>query len=147
MIQKLKEHQELMKNNLKEDFKTNLMYTLRVLNLMKDNQEDINYQLSKETIRQNDEENQIMMAMKDKMEPNNLMIEQLMKQIVDMKSQLQCLVIGKGSRMSSTSDLVNPKIEQPWKRYCWSCACCTHWVEIALIKRQDIKMKHHSGIS
>ena len=25
------------------------------------------------------------------------------------------------------SDDINPKTNQPWKRYCWTCGCCTHW--------------------
>ena len=29
---------------------------------------------------------------------------------------------------------INPKTGLPWKRYCWTCGCCTHWSKNCTIK-------------
>ena len=33
---------------------------------------------------------------------------------------------GGGNKDASNSD-INPKTRLPWKRYCWTCGCCSHW--------------------
>ena len=67
MIQDLKDHQQLMTNNLKSDITTNLMNTFKALNLVEENVED-EYQSNQENIPQYEQysgvsENQMMMAM------------------------------------------------------------------------------------
>ena len=29
---------------------------------------------------------------------------------------------------------INPKSGKPWRRYCWTCGCCTHWSKNCVIK-------------
>ena len=88
VIQELKDHQQLMTNNLKSDITTNLMNTFKALNLVEENVED-EYQSNQENIPQYDQysgvsENQMMMAMKGNTDTFMLLMETIMKQMVDM---------------------------------------------------------------
>ena len=125
MIQELKANQELITNNLKSEFNSNLMQTSRALNLINENQSNINYQIDEEEMSQNEDQNQMLMAMKGKRDP---LVDLLLKQMTLMQNQLQGLSANKGSNSKVIkSDKINPKTGQPWKRYCWSCGCCPHW--------------------
>jgi len=129
MIQELKDHQVLMSNNLKQEFETNLAHTLQALSLIDENKENMNYQLNEQFIPQNEEQETMMMNMKSKRDP---IIDQLMKQMTVMSNQIQALSGGNNTntgtgQSGSSSSHINPKTGQEWKRYCWSCGCCTHW--------------------
>ena len=57
------------------------------------------------------------------------MLQQLLTQISSMQSQIEKLsTTDSGSRkQEKPSSTINPKTGRQWKRYCWSCGCCTHW--------------------
>ena len=60
------------------------------------------------------------------------MIDQLLKQMTAMSNQIQALSGGNNTNTatglsSASSAHINPKTGQEWKRYCWSCGCCSHW--------------------
>ena len=132
MIQELKDHQVLMSNNMKEEFNANLMHTFRALNLISDNSDDVNYQMDKENVPQNKTQNDLMCAMKSHSDPA---IDQLIQQVSFMQNAMQAFMSdNKQGRASDTNkgknsrtDTINPKTGQAWKRYCWTCGCCTHW--------------------
>ena len=129
MIQELKDHQVLMSNNLKQEFENNLAHTLQALSLIDENKENMNYQLNEQFIPQTEEQETMMMNMKSKRDP---IIDQLMKQMTSMSNQIQALSGGNNmntgtSQSGSSSSHINPKTGQEWKRYCWSCGCCSHW--------------------
>ena len=129
MIQELKDHQVLMSNNLKQEFETNLAHTFQALSLIDENKENVNYQLEDQFIPQNEEQEKMMMNMKSKRDP---IIDYLMKQMTAMSNQIQALSGGNNmntgtGQSGSLSSHINPKTGQEWKRYCWSCGCCSHW--------------------
>ena len=121
MIQELKEHQELMTNNLKSEFNSNLMETFRAFNMI-----DENHMQSENNNNHNshDHEEQKMLAMTGDRDP---LVELLLKQMTSMQTQLQNMSSNTGTPKFTKSDQINPKTGQPWKRYCWSCGCCPHW--------------------
>ena len=121
MIQELKDHQELMTNNLKSEFNSNLMETFRAFNMIDENQMQIANNNSNNSY---DHEEHKMLTMKGDRDP---LVELLMKQITSMQTQLQNLSTNTGSSKFTKSDEINPKTGQTWKRYCWSCGCCPHW--------------------
>ena len=133
VIQDLKDHQQLMTNNLKSDITTNLMNTFKALNLVEENVED-EYQSNQENIPQYVQysgvsENQMMMAMKGNTDTFMPLMEKMMKQMVDMQEQLQNMKQdnnnnsgnrdnnGGNSRKSTATSPINPKTGQPWKQY------------------------------
>ena len=114
---------------MKQEFETNLAHTFQALSLIDENKENANYQLEEQFIPQNEEQEKMMMNVKSKQDP---IIHQLMKQMTAMSNQLQALSSGNNmntgtGQTGSLSPHINPKIRQEWKRYCWSCGCCTHW--------------------
>ena len=84
MVKELKEHPELMSNNLKLKFNANLLQRFRALNLMEDHDNNENYQDNDENVSPNHDTVQIMLAIKGHREPN---LEQLMKQMTVMQAQ------------------------------------------------------------
>ena len=129
MIQELKDHQVLMTNNLKREFEANLIQTFQALDLIDENKENVNHQPNENLIQQDEEKENMMLNMNTKRDP---MIDQLLKQMTAMINQIQALSGGNNtntatSLSSSLSVHINPKTAQEWKRYCWSCGCCSHW--------------------
>ena len=63
----------------------------------------------------------------------NNTIQQLTKQLLTLQTQLNNLTLVNQNNPSITGNknqnqnLINPRTGQPYKRYCWSCGCCSHW--------------------
>ena len=65
---------------------------------------------------------------------NNPMMMQMLQQMATMQSQLANLTLSatntprtRGLGLGTNTSTVNPRTGKPWRRYCWSCGCCTHW--------------------
>ena len=65
-----------------------------------------------------DHEDQKMFAMKGESDPLDKL---LLKQMTSMQTQLQNMSTNTSTTKYTKLDQINPKIGQPWKRYCWSC--------------------------
>ena len=88
MVKELKEHKELMPNNLNTEFNTNLMQTFQALNLIEDHDNEPDYHVNDENVPPNTDIEQIISAMKGHRDP---ILEQLMKQMSEMQAQLGTL--------------------------------------------------------
>ena len=137
-IQDLKSHQMDLVLNLKNELSDNIVQTLKALSLTDDNENENNYGMNNSPLPSCPPCNETNFAgfnpspydyMNSASQATNPMITQLLAQIADLQSQVTNI---KGSKSKSTtkkssSDLINPKTGQPWRRYCWSCGCCPHW--------------------
>ena len=56
-------------------------------------------------------------------------IAQLLQEMQTMRSTIDNLTLSNRQSLNKTpgDKAINPRTGQPWKRYCWSCGCCTHW--------------------
>lgn len=69
-------------------------------------------------------------------------LQQLLSQFSSMQSKIEELSNRDSSSKktgSKKSGTINPKTGQPWKRYCWSCGCCTHWSKYCPTKKPGHK--------
>ena len=137
-IQDLKAQQIDLVSNLKNELSDNIVQTLRALSLTDENGNENNYDMNNGPVPSCPPCHDTNFAgfnpspydyMNSASQPNNPMITQLLAQIADLQSQVNS---GKGSKTrvkpkNVSSDLINPKTGQPWRRYCWSCGCCPHW--------------------
>ena len=74
---------------------------------------------------------------------------QLLQQMQKMQQQISGLTLTNqqlsqfGGKINSTNQggnkNVNPRTSLPWKRYCRSCGCCTHWSNNYLQKKSGHK--------
>ena len=145
MVKALKEHQELMSNNLESKFNVNIMQTFQALNMMEDHKNMDNYQDNEENVAPKHETDQLILAMKGYRDP---ILEQLMQQMTAMQAQLGALTNKKTHTTKYTSkenvaplDNINPKTGQLWKIYCWSCGCCPHWSKYCTNKKKGHKIE------
>ena len=116
IFQELKDHQVLMSNNLKQEFNKNLMHTFQAFSLIETNANNLQYQPDKENVTQNTEQEQLMLAMKSHRDP---ILEQLLKHMSMMQTQIQCLTNDTEAnedrtrkKQFSPSDPINPKTGQ-----------------------------------
>ena len=53
------------------------------------------------------------------------------------------------NRSKANNNNINPKTGRPYKRYCWSCGCCTHWGRFCPNKKKghqdDASFKDRKG--
>lgn len=141
MISELKEHQQLMSNNLKEEWENNLVQTFKALNLIDENKENVNGNFDEQIYFPTEEQENVAMNVKAKQ--RDPIIDQLLKEMTLMRNQIQILG-GSNNRLNeqtTQSDLINPKTGQSWKRYCWSCGCCVHWGKNCPNKKKGHKVE------
>ena len=53
-------------------------------------------------------------------------LQQLSKQLSMLQTQLNSLT-PTNIKNPTQDTTINPKTGQPYRRYCWTCGCCTHW--------------------
>ena len=77
---------------------------------------------------------------------NDPVLQQLLTQIASMQANIKELSTNNADPKRTTVGKLqtnNPKTGQPWKRYCWSCGCCTHWSKycshVAPVLKKPIK--------
>ena len=65
---------------------------------------------------------------------SNSSLSQLLQKMQAIKATIsnltltnQNLATTNNNQNFNAENLISPKNELPWKRYCWSCGCCTHW--------------------
>ena len=146
LIRELKEHNELLTDNLKNEIQNGLFETIQALNISSQNQENIppnmqppsfnppppqwqNLPLHPSPFVQQHDLNQ--------MTSDQTTINQLLQEMQNMRTTIDNLTLSnrqsshKGSFdktfKGSFDKTINPRTGQPWKRYCWSCGCCPHW--------------------
>ena len=69
---------------------------------------------------------QMFAAMQQKNDPIML---KLLQQMADMQSAITNMTLTYKAQKPNAplSDSINPKTGKPWRRYCWTHGCCTHW--------------------
>lgn len=128
-IQDIKAHSEHMTNVMKDEIRQSLQ-TFYV----SQNEPSLWQSPNQENLNQNSYENEdqynSMLAVQ---QHQNNTIQQLTKQLLTLQTQLNNLTLVNQNNPSITGNknqnqnLINPRTGQPYKRYCWSCGCCSHW--------------------
>ena len=130
LIRELKSNQETLASNLKNEIQEGLVETLQALNLTSRNQENIdpNIQYAPPPPQyQPPIDTSLLSQFGVNQISTSTTIAQLLQEMKDMKCTIIELKNGQANSKSSSSGTINPRTGQPWKRYCWSCGCCTHW--------------------
>ena len=144
----MKEFQDYKKNlsaDLKEEVKKGLFESIQAFNISQ--QENIPQQFPFEWSQHPDtpdftpSQNTMFAAQQN---ANNPMIAQLMEQMEIMQTQLAavCSLVPNESIPNDATkkdNTINPKTGKPWKKYCWSCGCCTHWSKTCPNKKRGHK--------
>ena len=139
LVKELKEHQENVANETKKDLTENFMQTLNAFSMTGDEENHNQNQYPSDPLygypsphfaqsfppdQNHLEQTMFAATQKNKSE----ILPQLLQQISNMQNQIANLTLSANTtRKSRVSDNVNPKTGKPWRRYCWTHGCCTHW--------------------
>lgn len=157
MMQELKNSHEQLSNTLKHEVQTGIREELQAFNLSLQ-QENINPNLPPQWAGYGNQFMQIPETTSDDPPPlqqmfgvtdnNNPMMTQLLQQMQAMQQQISGLTLTNQQLSASKRNLstnqgtnkdLNPKTGLPWKRYCWSCGCCSHWSKNCAQKKRGHK--------
>ena len=129
-IQDMKHQNEQVSNDIKNEIRE----TLQTLHL---NQPEQQYwQPPPFETNPEDQENNYLNGMMTVQQQQSNSLQQLTKQITILQAQLKNLTLSNNSQQQfnpntsnklNTDSELNPRTGQPYRRYCWSCGCCTHW--------------------
>ena len=129
-LQEMKHQNEQVSNDIKHEIRE----TLQTLHL---NQPDQQYwHLPNLETNQEVQDNNYINGMMTVQQQQSNSLQQLTKQITILQSQLKNLTLSNNSQQQfnpntsnklNTDSELNPRTGQPYRRYCWSCGCCTHW--------------------
>ena len=88
----------------------------------------------------------------------NVTMDSMMGKLLQSFNDLSRKVDELSSKSDSTSTInrskannnnINPKTGKPYRRYCWSCGCCTHWGQFYPNKKKghqdDASFKDRKG--
>ena len=138
LVQELKQHQEVVANDMTAHLTETMVETLKALSLVGEENIDPNINSSHNgilappsygtnTTHAQDPLLQHHMYAAAKQQDPVLM--QLMQQMSNMQNQLASLTLSAqpSSTNQSKNDSINQKTGKPWRRYCWTCGSCPHW--------------------
>ena len=143
MVKELKEHQEFLANNMKESLKQEFAETIQALNLTNEEenmdpnpppQYNFPFPMQAQPFLA---ENNYICPQANAMptpQPSANVLQTLLSQMQQMQNDIAGLTLSNSSykpRNRNQSNIsnseINPRNGKPWKRYCWSCGCTTHW--------------------
>ena len=129
LLQTLNEHQEQMSQRLDEHFKVNFIEALTQFNQIENQSfSDVSSSYTPPPAAANAVQ----------YSPSNDTIEQLLATVRDLSSKVESLT-SKNQSYKNVKNEINPRTGKPFKRYCWSCGCCTHWGRICPNKKKGHK--------
>ena len=127
LLQALQTQQE----NLVNQFQRNL-FTAFESSAQSENQENFppNYSQTSQPVTDSDNISNMTSNMSSQSNSTEKSMVQMLQQMMNKMSELETKV-KKGGRTntkggSNYTSKLNPMIEKPWKRYCWTYGCCDH---------------------
>ena len=129
-----------MANEIKKDLTESFMQTLQAFSMTGDEENNQNMYPSNSLYgytssphfaqpfpneQNNLEHNMFAASQKNQTE----ILPQLLQQLSEMQNQIANLTLSANTpnKGANGNEKVNPKTGKPWRRYCWSHGCCTHW--------------------
>ena len=131
----VKEIQEIKYQNQKatENIKNEIKETLQAFHLQ---QQDQQYWIPPtQDIPPEEHDNNYINGIMAVQQKQTTSLQQLAKQLEMLQTQINNLTLTNqnvglqraGGNKNNTDNIINPRTGQPYRRYCWSCGCCTHW--------------------
>lgn len=140
-LQELKDHQELLTQQLKEELTENVCTTLQAFS-MQHNKENIDPTIYQPPLPMYSHYNYLYGPPQQTPPQNNQMftatqlpapMQHLQNELASIKAHLQGLTLTNTPTIPPLQTNkhnnidINPKTGRPYQRYCWTCGCCPHW--------------------
>ena len=143
ILREIKDHQQNVANEIKEELTANFLQSLQAYH-MPTGQENIHPYM--EYLASNGiSQNELLppeASMNAAIQQQDPVVQQLLQQMSMMQNQIANLTLtakaGGNKRQIQNGDL-NPKTGKPWRRYCWTHGCCTHWGRLCPQKKAGHK--------
>ena len=117
LLQTLNEHQEQISQRLDEHFKINFIEALTQFNQIENQSvSDVSSSYTPPPVATNTVQYL----------PSSDTIDQLLATVRDLSAKVENLT-SKNQQYKNVRNDINPRTGKPYKQYCWSCGCCTHW--------------------
>ena len=152
LIRELKEHHEILTDNLKNEIQNGLLETFQALNISSQNQENIHPNIQPPSLNPPPPQWSHLPQACLPINPSpfdqqhgmnqttseQTTIAQLLQEMQNMRTTIDNLTLSnrQSSNKGPFDKTTNPRTGQPWKRYCWSCGCCPHWSRNCPVKKK-----------